>query len=83
MVNKLSKHESLMDDVLKLAGILAERPPIAVGCVLKALSAGEYDGIGKGLQVEREGAARVGVSKDRTEGFAAFLEKRKPVFTGE
>lgn len=83
LVNKLSKPESLMDDVLGLAKVLAERPPIAVGSVLKALSAGEYEGIDKGLKVEEEGAARVATSKDRIEGFSAFLEKRKPVFTGE
>jgi enoyl-CoA hydratase/carnithine racemase len=83
LVNKLSKPESLMDDVMKLAGILAERPPIALGCVLKALSAGEYEGLEQGLKAEEAGAARVATSKDRAEGFAAFLAKRKPVFTGE
>ena len=83
LVNKLSKPESLMDDVMELAKVLAERAPIAVGCVLRALSAGQYEGIEKGLKVEEEGAAQVATSKDRAEGFAAFLEKRKPVFTGE
>jgi hypothetical protein len=35
------------------------------------------------LKVEEAGSAVVGVSKDRVEGFTAFLEKREPVFTGE
>jgi enoyl-CoA hydratase/carnithine racemase len=33
--------------------------------------------------VEEEGSAIVGASKDRVEGFTAFLEKREPKFTGE
>ena len=33
--------------------------------------------------VEEAGSAAVGASKDKVEGFNAFLEKREPVFTGE
>ncbi len=83
LVNSLVPPEQLMDVALNLAGKLAERPPIAVSCVLKAMTAGAYDGIEAGLKMEEEGANRVRETKDRTEGFKAFLEKRKPVFTGE
>ena len=83
LVNQVTSPEKLMDDVFEFALKLAERPPIAVGCVLKAMAAGEYEGLDKGLEVEAEGSARVRESKDRMEGFNAFLEKRKPVFTGE
>ncbi len=83
LVNQISPPEKLMEDVLAFAGELAQRPPIAVGCVLRAISAGEYSGLDKGLEVETEGSAIVSRSKDRMEGFTAFLEKRDPVFTGE
>jgi len=82
-VNRVSAQGKLMDDALKFAQKLAERPPIAVTCVLQAMAAGEYEGLDKGLKVEAEGSARVRETKDRMEGFNAFLEKRKPVFTGE
>jgi len=82
LVNQVTTPERLMDDALELALRLAERPPIAVGCVLKAMSAGDYEGLERGLEVESEGSARVRDTKDRMEGFQAFLEKRKPVFTG-
>jgi enoyl-CoA hydratase/carnithine racemase len=72
-----------MDDALELANILAERPPIAVQCVLSAMSAGEYEGIQQGLKVENEGSKIVSQSEDCIEGFTAFLEKRKPVFKGK
>jgi enoyl-CoA hydratase/carnithine racemase len=83
LVNQLSPKDKLLDDALELAGRLAERPPIAVGWVLKALAAGAYEGIDAGLKAESDGSAAVRETKDKAEGFQAFLEKRKPVFTGE
>ncbi len=83
LLNQLSSQEKLMSDALLLAEKLVKRPPLAVACVLKAVSAGEYEGLERGLVVEREGSAIVGQSKDRVEGFSAFLEKREPVFKGE
>jgi enoyl-CoA hydratase/carnithine racemase len=82
LVNQVTTPERLMDDTLELAQRLAERPPIAVSCVLKAMAAGEYEGLERGLEAEAEGSGRVRETKDRMEGFQAFLEKRKPVFTG-
>jgi enoyl-CoA hydratase/carnithine racemase len=69
--------------VFAFAGQLAKRPPIAVGCVLRAIAAGSYEGIDEGLRVENEGSKTVSESEDCIEGFTAFLEKREPVFTGE
>ena len=40
------------------------------------------EGFDAGLQVESEGSAIVRETEDREEGFAAFLEKRKPCFKG-
>ena len=83
LVNRLAEPGKLREDALELARKLAERPPIAVSWVLKALAAGAYEGIDAGLQIEAEGSAALRETKDRAEGFQAFLEKRKPVFTGE
>ncbi len=83
LINQIAPPEKLMEDALAFAERLAERPPIAVSCVLKAISAGTYSGLDEGLRIETEGSAIVGNSKDCVEGFTAFLEKRAPVFTGE
>ena len=83
LINQVSTPETLMDDALAFAQTLANRPPIAVGAVLKAMSAGQYEGIDKGLEIEQEGSAKVAASKDAIEGFTAFLEKREPNFSGE
>ena len=82
LVNRLSAPDALMNDTLAFAGELADRPPIAVRCVLDAITAGLYEGLDAGLDVEAQGSATVRSSEDCREGFTAFLEKRKPVFTG-
>jgi enoyl-CoA hydratase/carnithine racemase len=82
LVNQLSAPGALMADALVLAKTLADRPPIAVRCVLDAISTGLYEGLDAGLDVEAQGSATVRASEDSREGFTAFLEKRKPVFTG-
>jgi enoyl-CoA hydratase/carnithine racemase len=83
LINQLSLPDKLLDDALALAAKLVKRPPLAAACVLKAMSAGEYEGMAQGLKVEEEGSAMVGKSKDCIEGFTAFLEKREPIFKGE
>ena len=83
LINRIATPEKLMDDTLDFAKKLAQRPPVAVSYVLKAISAGIYEGVDKGLEIEVKGTEAVGSTKDAVEGFTAFLEKRDPVFTGE
>ena len=82
LVNQVCPPDQLIPHALMFAEKLAKRPPIAVSCVLRAISAGIYEGFEQGLKVEEEGSAIVRGSEDRKEGFAAFLEKREPVFRG-
>jgi enoyl-CoA hydratase/carnithine racemase len=82
LVNQVTRPESLMSETLAFAARLAQRPPIAVSCVLKALSAGLYEGFAQGLKVEEDGSLVVRDTEDCREGFSAFLEKRPPVFKG-
>jgi len=83
LVDQVVGKEELEAKVLELAQFLAERPPLAVASVLRAMAAGLYQGIDSGLKAEAEGSTLVGRSKDAIEGFTAFLQKRKPSFTGE
>ena len=82
LIDRKSAPGSLMDDAVEFAGKLAARPAIAVRCVLDAFSAGLYEGLERGLEVEAHGSAIVRDTEDRNEGFKAFMEKRKPQFKG-
>jgi len=52
LVNQVCAPGKLMEDALAFAQKLAERPPIAISCVLKAMAAGVYEGLEQGLRVE-------------------------------
>jgi len=83
LIDKVSTPEQLMNDALEFASLLAGRPPIAVSCILKAIASGTYEGIDKGLEVERESSQLLSKTEDAREGIIAFLEKRPPVFKGK
>lgn len=83
LINKISEPGKVLDDAMEMAATLAKRPPLAVMSVLKAISAGEYEGRDEGLKIEAEGGNLVATSKDVIEGFMAFMEKREPNFKGE
>lgn len=83
LVDRIVPSDQLMNATKAFAAELAQRPPIAVRCVLEAMSAGIYEGFDRGLQVEAEGSAAVRDTEDRNEGFQAFLEKRRPIFKGK
>jgi len=83
LIDKVSAPDNLMQDALDHANGLAKRAPIAISSVLKAVNTGLNKGLEQGLKAEAEGSRAVSKSKDAAEGFAAFLQKREPVFTGE
>lgn len=83
LVNQISEAGKVMDDAMDFANRLSMRPPLAVSAVLKAISAGEYEGIDEGLQKEAEGCDMTAASTDAIEGFMSFIEKREPKFTGK
>lgn len=83
LVTRLAAPAELMATTLDFARQLADRPPVAVKWVLDSLTAGLYEGLDPGLNTEAQGSAAVRGTADCVEGFTAFLEKRKPVFTGK
>ena len=83
LVDRVSAEGELMKDVMEMAEFLAQRPPLAVTAVLKAVTTGMEKGLAEGTKVEWEGTQAVSSSKDAIEGFTAFMEKRAPNFTGE
>ena len=66
-----------------LAKELEAMPAVAVAGVLDCIVGAGSSSLETALAAERRAVRRVGRTKDQIEGMMAFLEKRKPVFTGE
>ncbi len=83
LVNEVCRPEALLDRAHALAGELAEKPPIAVAGILKAVIEGGDLSLKDGLALEFAAVEGTSGTEDATEGIMAFLEKRKPVFRGK
>lgn len=83
LVNEVVPAGKLIEKAMEFAEKIVARPPLAVSGVLKAMSAGIYEGVDAGLKVEAEMTEIVMKSMDAVEGFTAFIEKRQPKFRGE
>ena len=82
LVEKVVPREGLMDAALEFARTLSERSPHAMG-VIKELAAETRDlPLADGMRREAQAFIRCIGSEDGAEGVMAFLEKRKPEFTG-
>ena len=66
-----------------LARELADMPPIAVAGVLRCVVGAQEAPLEQALAEERAAVLRCGQTQDQREGMRAFIEKRRPVFTGE
>jgi enoyl-CoA hydratase len=68
---------------VEIAQRIAQRSPSAVRAAKAALRAGQDKGLAEGLSAERRAFEAAFASPDRTEGIAAFLERRQPRFAGD
>src|SRR6218665_73298 len=82
IVSRVLPQAELMPAAIALAQRIAEHPPLAVRFAKRAINRGLQTDLDSGLEYERYAAAMVIDSADRKEGMRAFVEKRKPVFTG-
>ena len=71
-----------MGEAEKIARALASGPTRSLGLIKKAMYASAGNTLAAQLDLERDLQREIGRGKDYREGVAAFLEKRKPHFTG-
>ena len=83
MIYKVFPDESFKDEAVKIAMMLAQMPTKGLALTKHALSRSVNNNIEEQLHVEDELQKIAGASKDYNEGVRAFMEKRKPTFTGE
>ncbi len=83
LVTSVVPHDTLLQEAKNAASVLAGKAPLAIRMALKAVNISEETTLTEGQQLE---ASLFGVccsTTDFKEGTRAFLEKRKPVFSGK
>jgi enoyl-CoA hydratase/carnithine racemase len=80
LVWKLCAPESLLDDTLAHARVLASKPISSLVETKRTIVAGLLDGLDGALERENEAYARLLGAPANLEAFAAFAEKRDPNF---
>lgn len=82
LVNKVVPANELDSAVRGIAEKIAAKSPVAIRLAKAAINRGLRTNLETGLAYEKELYAMSQATEDKTEGIAAFLEKRKPVFRG-
>jgi 2-(1,2-epoxy-1,2-dihydrophenyl)acetyl-CoA isomerase len=82
LVNRVVPASELQATVYSLAKELADGPPIAIGLTKKLLNKSLSTSLDSALDEETYAQLICARTKDFKEGVLAFLEKRKPKFTG-
>lgn len=81
LVNHVTTLEGLMGKCEEIASKILTRSPKAVSSAIRAVNATYKDGV-NGFEVEIEEFGKCFGTADFKEGTSAFLEKRKPIFSG-
>jgi enoyl-CoA hydratase len=82
LVNKVVPVADLISEARALAQKILKNPPLPIKFAKRAVNTGMQLDLASGLDLETFCAALLSSSEDRKEGFAAFVEKRKPDFKG-
>jgi enoyl-CoA hydratase/carnithine racemase len=82
LVNRVVPAAELMAEARKLAAQLAKNAPIAMRYIIAAINKGLEMPFAEGCVFEATLFGLVASTEDMREGTSAFLEKRKPEFTG-
>jgi enoyl-CoA hydratase len=83
LVNHVYPADQLEAETMKLAEKIASKAPIALQLSKEAVKFASRSNLDEGLRREVDLFAICFSTEDKREGVAAFLEKRKPVFTGK
>ena len=82
LVNLVVPSGAQLDEALRLANLIAARPPLAVRLGKEAVNQAMEVSLSAGLEFERKLFYLLFASEDKREGMRAFLDKRPGRFTG-
>jgi enoyl-CoA hydratase len=82
IANHITTQDELLNKCFEITSKISSKSPTAIKTAIKVINAG-YNTKLNGYEVEIEEFGKSFATKDFKEGVSAFLEKRKPNFTGE
>ena len=82
IINRRYPQEILVEETLKYARNLANKPALSVRFIKEAVYKAVDYSLYEGMQYERKNFSLLFSSDDQKEGMKAFVEKRKPNFKG-
>lgn len=83
VVKSFATKQEMLDGAMKTFSYIFKNSSMAIATVKKAMNAGNDLSLAQGLACELESFGEIFKSDDMKEGTAAFIEKRKPKFTGQ
>ena len=83
LVNKVFPKESLCEETMKVAKVLASKGKVSIRAVKESIERGCDQDLRTGCYIESDAFGICFASEDAKEGMGAFLEKRKAEFKGE
>lgn len=83
LVNHIFAPDELEAKTMEMADKIAEKSPVALRLAKEAVKLASRSNLDEGLRREIDLFAICFSTADKEEGVSAFLEKRKPVFTGK
>jgi 2-(1,2-epoxy-1,2-dihydrophenyl)acetyl-CoA isomerase len=83
IANRVVEPEALLDNALELATTLAEGPPLALAAIKQAVRAGMGGTIDDALAREKAGQLELLRSQDLLAGVLAWMQGKKPEWSGK
>lgn len=83
IVAKVCAPDALLSEAETMAATIATRSPVGIAAAKNAINKGFDRLLSDGLDVEVQSFAKLFNTADQKEGTSAFVEKRKPNFTGK
>lgn len=83
LVDRVVAPDELMNAAKKLANTIAEKAPLAIAACKRVINEGAHLSIQDALELEAKAFGGLVSTSDFREGTSAFLEKRKPEWSGK
>ena len=83
LINRLTLKGGALEKALDMGALYATRGPLAIAFVKRVVHRGMQMDLASSIELETYLVSTVYSTQDKQEGITAFLEKRKPNFTGQ